>query len=195
LRTLSSQNNEELDDVLGALELWEFAARLKVEPRRGWRQVSRIGRAESVADHSFGVAVLSLFEGTRRGYNVERLLTLALFHDLEEAITGDLTPEDKNRLGWKKVRSLRKAARTQIANSVPMEQRVQYEHMWRDLEAGRTREARLVKDLDRFEMLLQARRYARLGAPRRQLEKFYKSAISRIDDKEIRKSARLLGKT
>ena len=148
-----------------------------------------------MADHSFGVAVLSLFEGTRRGYNVERLLTLALIHDLEEAITGDLTPEDKNGLGWKKVHSLRKAARTQIANSVPMEQRVQYEHMWRDLETGRTREARLVKDLDRFEMLLQARRYARLGAPRRQLEKFYKSAISRIDDKEIRKSVRLLAKT
>ncbi len=178
-----------------ALELWEFAARLKVEPRRGWRRVSRIRRVESVAEHSFGVAVLSLFEGTRRGYNVERMLTLALIHDLEEAIMGDMTPEDKNRLRTKKVRSLRKAARTQIANMIPIEQRVQYVRMWEDLETGRTREARLVKDLDKLEMLLQARRYARLGAPRRQLEKFYKSAISRINDEEIRKNARLLAKT
>jgi len=180
---------------LRALELWEFAGRLKVEPRRGWRQVSRIGRVESVADHSFGVAVLSLFEGRTRGFNVGRMLTLALIHDLEEAITGDLTPEDKNRLGWKKVRSLRKAARTRIAKSVPMEERVQYTRMWRDLETGRTREARLVKDLDKLEMLLQARRYADLGAPRRQMKKFYRSAISRINDEEIRKSARLLAKT
>ncbi len=178
-----------------ALELWEFAARLKVEPRRGWKQISRIKRVESVADHSFGVAVLSLFEGAKRGYNVERMLTLALIHDLEEAITGDLTPEDKNRLRSKKVRSLRKAARTQIASIIPMEQRVQYARMWRDLETGRTREARLVKDLDKLEMLLQARRYARLGVPRRQLEKFYRSAMSRINDEEIRKSARVLAKT
>ncbi len=148
-----------------------------------------------MADHSFGVAVLSLFEGAKRGYNVERMLTLALIHDLEEAITGDLTPEDKNRLRSKKVRSLRKAARTQIASIIPMEQRVQYARMWRDLETGRTREARLVKDLDKLEMLLQARRYARLGVPRRQLEKFYRSAMSRINDEEIRKSARVLAKT
>ncbi len=174
--------------------LWELAARLKVEPRRGWSQISRIKRVESVADHSFGVAVLSLLEGAKRGYNVERMLTLALIHDLEEAITRDLTPEDKNRLGSKKVRSLRRAARTQITNMIPMEQRVQYERMWRDLETGRTREARLVKDLDKFEMLLQASRYARLGVPSRQLERFYRSAMSRINDEEIRKSARLLVK-
>jgi len=53
----------------------------------------------------------------------------------------------------------------------------------------------LVKDLDKLEMLLQARRYARLGVPRRQLEKFYRSAMSRINDEEIRKSARVLAKT
>jgi len=180
---------------LETLGLWELAARLKVEPRRGWSQISRIKRVESVADHSFGVAVLSLLEGAERGYNVERMLTLALIHDLEEAITRDLTPEDKNRLGSKKVRSLRRAARTQITNMMPMEQRVQYERMWRDLETGRTREARLVKDLDKFEMLLQASRYARLGVPSRQLERFYRSAMSRINDEEIRKSARLLAKT
>jgi putative hydrolases of HD superfamily len=174
---------------LGALELWEFAARLKVESRRGWRQISSIKRVESVADHSFGVAVLSLFEGARRGYNVERMLILALIHDLEEAITGDLTPADKNRLRSKKVRSLRKAARTQISTMIPIAQRVRYVRMWRDLETGRTREARLVKDLDKLEMLLQARRYARLGVPRRQLEKFYRSALSRITDEEIRKNA------
>jgi len=191
----TSKPKTRVEDVLGAWELWEFAARLKAEPRRGWRQVSKIRRVESVADHSFGVAVLSLFEGTRRGYNVGRMLTLALIHDLEEAITLDLSPEDKNRLGWKKVRSLRKAARTRIANSVPMEERVQYTRMWRDLETGRTREARLVKDLDKLEMLLQARRYADLGAPRRQLKKFYRSAIGRINDEEIRRSARLLAKT
>ena len=175
-------------------ELWEFAARLKDEPRRGWKRVPRIRRVESVADHAFGVAVLSLFEGAGRGYNVERILTLALIHDLEEAITGDLTPEDKRRLKSRKVRALREAARTQITEMIPIEQRGQYRRMWRDLESGRTREARLVKDLDKLEMLLQARRYESLGASSRKLEKFYRSAIGRIKDEQIRKNARLLAK-
>ncbi|TMI14946.1 HD domain-containing protein, partial [Candidatus Bathyarchaeota archaeon] len=70
------------------VRFWEFAARLKAEPRRGWLKKLRLQRTESVADHSFALSILCLFEGERRGHNVERLLKLALLHDLEEAITG-----------------------------------------------------------------------------------------------------------
>src|SRR6266571_2500484 len=82
-------------DLDQLVQFWEFAARLKAEPRRGWLKKLRLQRTESVADHSFALSLLCLFEGERRSYNVERLLKLALLHDLEEAITGDLTPQDK----------------------------------------------------------------------------------------------------
>ena len=81
------------------VQFWALAARLKAEPRRGWLKQLRLQRNESVADHSFALSLLCLFEGERRGYNVERLLKLALLHDLEEAITGDLTPQDKESRG------------------------------------------------------------------------------------------------
>ncbi len=73
-------------DLDQLVQFWEFAARLKAEPRRGWLKKLRLQRTESVADHSFALSLLCLFEGERRSYNVERLLKLALLHDLEEAI-------------------------------------------------------------------------------------------------------------
>src|SRR5947209_2385894 len=86
----------ELDQLV---QFWEFAARLKAEPRRGWLKKLRLQRTESVADHSFALSLLCLFEGERRSFNVERLLKLALLHDLEEAITGDLSTQKKEEKG------------------------------------------------------------------------------------------------
>ncbi len=175
-----------------ALTLWEFAAQLKSEPRRGWKNVSGINRTESVADHSFGVAVLTLFESSRRGYDVKRALTLALIHDLEEALTGDLTPADKAKISESKLQSLKTKARLQITQIMPANLRSDYRKMWRELETRGSREARLVKDLDKLEMALQARRYQDLGGRPGQLAKFYKSALAQIEDAEIRKTALLL---
>src|SRR2546422_10413003 len=84
----------------GLEDFWQLLERLKLEPRRGWKEKLRLSHVESVADHSYGVAMLCLFQAwSRGGYDLELLLKLALIHDLDEAITGDLTPEDKRRLG------------------------------------------------------------------------------------------------
>src|SRR5215831_5788817 len=94
---------------------WAILARLKREQRRGWTQKLGLNDVESVADHSYAVAMLSLYEGLRRGgYDLERLLRLALVHDLEEAIMGDFTPVDKKRLGRAKLERKRQAARRRI---------------------------------------------------------------------------------
>src|SRR2546425_10720465 len=80
-------------------DFWQLLERLKLEPRRGWKEKLRLSHVESVADHSYGVAMLCLFQGwSRGGYDLERLLKLALIHDLDEAITGGFAPEDKGRL-------------------------------------------------------------------------------------------------
>src|SRR5712692_8385965 len=144
---------------MGTLQLWGLVSKLKTEPRRGWTAVSGVERIESVADHSFGVTILSLFEAERRGYDVERTLKLALIHDLEEAITGDLTPRDKRILTRRRVLRLKQAARSRILETIPANRRREYWMLWRDLETGRTEEGRLVKDLDKLEMALQARYY------------------------------------
>ena len=68
--------------------------RLKSTPRIGWL-LRGVRDVESVAAHSFGVAVIAMLLADRARavgveVNVERLLRMALLHDLTETRTGDL---------------------------------------------------------------------------------------------------------
>jgi len=163
------------------VKVWEFAARLKAEPRRGWRKIC-LQKTESVADHSFALSILCLFEGERRGYNVERLLKLALLHDLEEGITGDLTPEDKELKGAGTVWAQRMSARGRLVSGIPKRTKSVFQELWSELDQKRTSESKLVHELDKLEMALQAREYARAGAPIERINEFYKSAKRAIHD-------------
>ncbi len=144
-------------------------------------------KVESVADHSFGVAVLALFEGEKRGYDVGTLLKLALVHDLEEAITGDFTPRDKKRATKTSLSRVRTEAIKTILGRLPGRRtQIQYLSLWRDLRTGGTREARLVKALDKLEMALQAKEYERTGIEKRKLTGFYQSAARQISDPSLK---------
>ncbi|RLG48929.1 MAG: phosphohydrolase [Thermoproteota archaeon] len=77
---------------------------LKSLARTGWLQSGvPPGEAETVADHSFESAILSLLmalECRKRGVEVDPLkaAVLALLHDLPEAVTGDVPRWSKERL-------------------------------------------------------------------------------------------------
>src|SRR2546425_1039696 len=136
------------------VRFWQYAAELKRERRKGWQKRVE-GRVESVADHSFAVALLALYEGERRGYDLERILKLALIHDLEEAIIGDRTPQDKRSRGPTKVRRDREMAMRELVSKLPAKSRASYLRLWADLRERRSREARLVHQLDKVEMANQ----------------------------------------
>jgi putative hydrolase of HD superfamily len=167
--------------VLDSLfRFWQYAARLKAEPRKGWQSKVQ-GRVESVADHSFAVALLALFEGERRGYNLEKILKLALIHDLEEAIVGDLTPRDKARRGLTRVQRGRELAIRELLSKLPPKSRASYLRLWKDLRERQSKEARLVHQLDKVEMAFQANVYGkRMG--QRQMRDFYESATRETKD-------------
>jgi putative hydrolases of HD superfamily len=168
------------------LRFWQYAAKLKVEPRRGWQRKVQ-GRIESVADHSIGVTLLALYEGERRGYDLEKILKLALIHDLEEGITGDLTPKDKARLGPTKVQTGREAAIRELVSKFPAKSRASYLKLWTDLREGRSKEARLVRQLDKVEMAFQANEYGKTTGQRK-MRDFYESASKQTTDAVLRKS-------
>ena len=168
------------------VRFWEFAARLKSEPRRGWLKILRLQRTESVADHSFALSLLCLFEGEKRSYNVEKLLKLALLHDLEEAITGDLTPQDKELRGENVVRTQKISAREQLLSYFPEENQRAYRELWSELENERSKEAQLVHELDKLEMVLQANEYAKGGIETTKLKEFYESSMAAIKDPKLK---------
>ena len=78
-------------DVAAALDLLLQAARLKWVTRSGWA-MRGVPDPESVAEHSWGVAVLALVLAQESGAPLDRgrLLTTALLHDLQEVVTGDI---------------------------------------------------------------------------------------------------------
>jgi putative hydrolases of HD superfamily len=79
--------------------LCERLAALKLLPRTGWLQRG-VSPAESVAEHSYGVAVLALVVGDAApGVDRGRLLAMALLHDMAEALLGDLPAAARRHLG------------------------------------------------------------------------------------------------
>src|SRR5690348_13744898 len=81
------------------LTLYSQVAALKLLPRTGWLQRG-VASAESVAEHTFGVAVLALLVGdTLAGVDRGKLLEIALLHDIAEALLTDLPSSARRLLG------------------------------------------------------------------------------------------------
>lgn len=140
-----------------------------------------------MADHSFAVALLALYEGERRGYDLEKILKLGLIHDLEEAIIGDLTPRDKAHRGASRVQRDRERAIRKLLSKLPAKSRPAYLRLWTDLRERRSREARLVHQLDKVEMAFQAKEYGKRTGQRK-MRDFYDSASKETNDPILKKA-------
>jgi putative hydrolase of HD superfamily len=134
-----------------------------------------------VADHTFRVAVLAwLAAGEMTDLNRDRVLKLALLHDLAEAITGDLPPYDPEELSrvdqvdrpsMLNRRHVRDASRsavkraaeaaalTNLAADLPFRRAAEIMDLSRELRDGTSPEARFVKQVDKLETYLQSREY------------------------------------
>ena len=193
----------------GILELNERVQALKAIPRTGWldRGVPT-ALAESVGDHSLGVALLAWACARQRqaegmAIDPSRVLLLALLHDLPEADIGDLTPydlatvpgdEDPDRrrefLEQRHVRSETRsrakrlaedAAMTNLTAALPEPVANEVAVLWSEIRDGTSVEARFVKQVDRLETYLQSLRYLR-DDPEYPMASFHLEAHATIDD-------------
>jgi putative hydrolases of HD superfamily len=135
---------------------------LKLLPRTGWLQRG-LRDVESVAEHSFGVAALALVIGDLQPeLDRGRLLAIALVHDLAEALIGDLPASASRLIGKPAKHEAERQALLELLGDLP--QGAHYVELWEEYSAAASPEARLVKALDRLEMLAQALAYERAGA-------------------------------
>ncbi|CAN6550341.1 unnamed protein product [Malus baccata var. baccata] len=63
------------------------------QKRKGWINQGIKG-SESIADHMYRMALMSLIAGDVPGSNRERCIKIQIVHDTAEAIVGDITPSD-----------------------------------------------------------------------------------------------------
>jgi putative hydrolase of HD superfamily len=191
------------------LGLAQFASKLKSVPRTGWldRGVPPL-EVESVADHSLGLALLAWGCALQRraggvAIDPERVLMLAILHDLAEAKTGDVPPYDPAaipdahepaaRRAFLETRHRRDpdrdaakrreedAAVRELLDTLPVATRSAMEEVWDDLRQGTSNEARFVKQVDRLETFLQSRRYLRAD-PTLPMASFHQEVFEAIDD-------------
>lgn len=163
----------------GTLAFTLRALALKDVPRQGWFRAG-IERPESVADHTWGVALLAAVLAPERGLDAGRCVRLAVVHDVAEAAVGDLVPgEYASR--EEKLASER-AGLEDMLHGAPADLRTRMMADFDELAQGATPESRFVHELDKLEMGLQARRYQEAGVAARRLEEFLASARAGIHD-------------
>ncbi len=163
-------------------EFFRAAGRLKSVRRTGW--VDRAippEQVESVADHSWRVALMAwILAGEVDGVDRNRVVLLALLHDLAESVTGDLPPYDPDDLPAtgdpgrrqsfehrqimpderkRAKQEAENAAMAELIADLPQSAKEEIASLWQELSERTTPEARFVKEIDRLETFLQSREY------------------------------------
>jgi putative hydrolase of HD superfamily len=163
------------------LSFLQYVDHLKRLPRTGWL-FAGVANPESVADHTSGTALLALVlgdminasptdHGLDRPLVMELLLRMALLHDLPESIITDLPKRATLALSKESKRSAEIAALQDIVDGLPAHE--QYCKLVADYSDELSPEARLLKDVDKLEMIHQALQYERQG--HRNLNEFWQT--------------------
>lgn len=166
------------------IEFLESANKLKWIERRGWVAKVNVKKPESVADHCYLTALICMVIADLKGLNTSKAVRMALLHDLAESIIGDYMPEEISL--EKKHKEESKAIKT-ILNKLPPRLRSNYAKMWQEYKKGSSKEAALVHQIDKFEMILQAEDYLQKGYDPELLKQFFDSANTRVKDKTLLK--------
>lgn len=154
--------------------------RLKRLDRTGWVLRGLPPGAESVAAHSYGVALTAMLladECAARGVRVDvgRVLRIALLHDLQETRTGDMPRTVADYYGREARRAAERAAFDDIMRGSTRAE--DYAELHEDYESRASLEARLVKAADIVDLLAQALAFEHAGA--RGLGEFWEGATER----------------
>ena len=132
------------------LQILSQAARLKTTMRHCYTME---GREESVADHSWRIALTAmLMTGIEefRDINMDRVIRMCLIHDLGESFTGDIPAFVKTDSDTGEEVDLFR----RWVDTFPEPQRGEWTKLLAEMEALKTREARLYKALDKIEAVI-----------------------------------------
>jgi len=165
------------------LDFFKTAANLKKISRQGWIDKLSLDNPESVADHSYSMAVMSMVISDLENYNSEKILKMVLLHDLAESEIGDHTPE---QLSSEKKNKLENNAFNEIIKNLPDIIQLQYLQIWQEYQENTSPESKIVHQIDKLEMALQAKIYQKDGHSEERLESFFESAKIDITDPKLK---------
>ena len=136
-------------DAREFLSALHVAERLKDATRHSYTSG---GRRESVAEHSWRLALLAYWLGDDfPEADMDKVIRMCLIHDLGEAFTGDIPSFDKTAAD-------EDAEERQLyawVASLPEPYRTEMDALYREMAAQQTLEARIYKALDNLEAVVQ----------------------------------------
>ena len=129
------------------------------------------------------MSVMSILLSDMKSLNSEKVLKMSILHDWAESKIGDFMPD---QIGYDKKSELESYAMSEILESLPQKIQDDYKNMWNEFLLRETPEARLVHELDKLEMALQAKIYEKDVDPEK-VKPFIISAVEQIIDPDVKK--------
>ena len=163
-----------------AIDFLHLTQSLKTTPRTGWVNHG-VANPESIADHMYRMSLMAMIASKEMPeLDQNKCIKLALIHDLAEAIVGDITPNDPvTKEEKQKLESdAMKKIRTMLGDALGGEE---IEQLWHEYEGGLSLESKLLKDLDKLEMIQQAGEYEK--AQGKDLSDFFNSTAGKFQTK------------
>ena len=151
-------------------ELIRSSGKLKKIKRSGWLHKAGITDCESVADHSFRTAILGAYFAEESDLDSGKVARMCLIHDLAESTLGDLMPEEKS--SKTRHRNAEHTFLSSLFRKLPRKARKAFLSDLQELWGRNSEEARLVWQIDKFEMGLQQREYLSMGYDKVKLKQF-----------------------
>jgi len=136
--------------------LFDEIFKLKQIERKGWRVRNVSARPESDAEHTFSMTMLALEFMSKCSHSLDeaKVLKMIAYHELGEIDVGDILYIDTEHRKDKHEKEL--ACVKRISEECEMPEILE---LWQEFEEDKTPEAHFVKLIDRYDGILQAKKY------------------------------------
>ena len=178
-----------MDKTLEIIRFYEKYNELEQIIRTGWIQSNvPAKRLESVSDHTLKVGMLASLitrELNLKEIDLTKLLEMAFIHDLGEIKIGDIstteikTEEDKRNKHEKEL-----SAVTEILSVLSPEIKEHYLSLWLEFESQNTKEAILLKQIDKLDAILKSHMYESTYNIKGLFDEFYNYNPNNLLNKE-----------
>ena len=164
-------------------DFFDIIINLKDIQRKGWKNKLSLDNVESVADHSYSMTLMAMILSDLQGLDSTKIMKMSLLHDLVESVVGDFTPEEISKI---KKQELENKEMKIILSMLPNNLISEYSDLWNEFQKHESKESTFVHELDRLEMLYQAKKYLNDGISREKIQPFIDTANNEIKNVKLR---------
>jgi len=166
------------------IEFLKMAGKSKKLRRTGWVREG-IRNPESIAEHSFRVGLLALILSEKLGLDKDKMVKMALIHDLGEISTGDTVWTRGNIVDISIREQKEKEEQKVLSKLFDMVGNEELKAVFQEMLMGITKESMIFWQIDKLEMALQALEYEE--EQDKNLEEFFLNADLFVKEPLLRK--------